>query len=510
MLKVLRQGQRWIMGFVILVVGGVFVAFVGTGGPLHGRGGPGGDSVVEVDGHHFTTRDLQRARAQQEEEAKRVLGDAYDAKAVANQLDLMAANTLVQSGILAREAEHLGLRVSDEEIVEVVKQIPAFKDEQGQFRPDAVKGYIQYEYGTERRFLESLRQQLLAQKVLKLIADTAAVSDPEARDALQRQKEAVSFAYVALDTTTPPKDVEITDAQVDALLAKSEPRVKEFYDAHPERFNAAEKVRARHILLRVPKDATEAQAADVRKRADALRERLLRGEDFAKLASEASEDPGSKDKGGDLGFFQRGQMVKPFEDVAFAMEAGALSDVVKSDFGYHLIQVQERKPAESRSLDDVKREIAKELVGADVARAEARKRADLLAGKVRSGASLQDAARADALTLERTELLHRRPDGFIPNLGASPEVMAAAFALTKEKPSSDRVYEVSDKLVLVQLLDRKEPSADELTKELPATRQRLLEEEKNRIQSAWLQSRQQSLTAAGKLKVELGSLQQRP
>jgi len=508
MLKVLRQGQRWIMGFVILVVGGVFVAFVGVGGPLFKRNAA--DSVVNVDGHRFTTRDLQRARVQQEEAAKRMLGDSFDAKAMGKQLDLMAANTLVQSAILAREAERLGLRVSDQEIVDVVKQIPAFKDEQGQFRPEAVKGYIQYEYGTERRFLDALRQQLLAQKVLKLIADTAGVSETEARDALKRQKQEVEFAYVALDTSKPPKDVEITDAQVDEFLAKNEARVKDFYEGHPERFNAPEKVRARHILLRVPKDASEAQTAEVKQRADALRARLLQGEDFAKLASEASEDPGSKNSGGDLGFFQRGQMVKPFEDAAFAMEPGAVSDVVKSDFGYHLIKVEQKKGAESRSLDDAKREIAKELVGADIAKNEARKRADALAAKVRGGTSLQDAARADALTLERTAPLHRRADGFIPNLGASPEIMAAAFALTKDKPSSDRVYEVGDKLVLVQLLDRKEPSAEELAKELPATRQRLLEDEKNRIESAWLQAQQKALVEAGKLKVDLEALQQRP
>ena len=131
MLKVLRQGQRWIMGFVILVVGGVFVAFVGVGGPLFRRGGAGGDTIVEVDGHRFGSRDLLRVRSQQEAEAKRMLGDSFDPKALSSQLDLMAANALVQGGILAREAERLGLRVGDDEIVEVVKQIPAFKDEQG-------------------------------------------------------------------------------------------------------------------------------------------------------------------------------------------------------------------------------------------------------------------------------------------------------------------------------------------------------------------------------------------
>jgi peptidyl-prolyl cis-trans isomerase D len=505
MLKVLRQGQRWIMGFVILVVGGVFVAFVGVGGPLFK--GRDGDAVVNVDGRRFGARDLLRVRTQQEEEAKRMLGDAFDSKAVASQLDLMAANALVQGAILSREAERMGLRVSDDEIVELVKQLPGFKDEQGQFRPEAVKGYIQYEYGTERRFLDALRQQLLAQKVLRLISDSASVSDTEARDALRRQKEEVEFAYVALDAAKPGSEVLVTDAQGDEFLAKNEARAKDFYDGHPDRFNAPEKVRARHILVRVPRDAAEDQLSAARERATKLRQRVEAGEDFATVASEASEDPGSKENGGDLGFFQRGQMVKPFEEVAFVMEPGAVSDVVKTDFGFHVIKVEEKRPAESRSFEDAKREIAKEILATEAAKQAARKRADALAEKVRQGQTLEQAARADALTLERTAPLKRRPDGFISGLGASPEVLSAAFTLTPEKPSSDRVYEVGDKLVLIQLLGRLEPSAGDLAKELPAARERLLEEERNGIQTAWLQTQRKALAEAGKLSVDLQALQ---
>jgi peptidyl-prolyl cis-trans isomerase D len=505
MLKVLRQGQRWIMGFVILVVGGVFVAFVGVGGPLFK--GRAGDAVVDVDGHHYSAQDLLRVRVEQEENAKRMLGERFDAKAFGPQLDQMAANALVQAAILSREATRMGLRVSDKEIVEVVKQLPGFRDEKGQFRPEAVKGYIQYEYGTERRFLEAVRQQLLAQKMLKLMSDSAAVSETEARDALRRQSQEVELAYVALDASKPGKDVTITDAQVDELLAKSGARAKDFYDGHPERFNKPEKVHARHILVKVPKDANEQQVEEAKTRAAAVRARVAGGEDFAKVAGEVSDDPGSKAKGGDLGSFQRGQMVKPFEDVVFMMEPGAISDVVRTDFGFHVIQLEEKNAAESQIFDDAKREIAKEMLGKDAARETARKRADALAEQVRQGKTLEEAARADALTLERTARLKRRPDGMIPGLGASPEVLNAAFLLTEEKPSSDRVFEVGDRLVMIQLRARHEPAAEDLAKELPAARQRMLEEKRNHIHTAWLSIQRQALADAGKLKVDLQAIQ---
>lgn len=504
MLKVLRQGQRWIMGLVVLVVGGVFAAFVGVGGPLF-RGNPA-DAVVVVDGLRFGSRELLRARAQQEDEAKRILGDSFDPRTMTTQLDVMAANSLVQTGILAREAERMGIRVSDDEVAELVRQLPSFRDEQGQFRPEAIKNYIQYEYGTERRFLEAMRRQLLAQKALRLISEGAYVSDAEARDALERQLETVEIAYVTIDAAKPGAGVAVDDGQVDALLGSDPDRVKRFYDEHPDRFNAPEKVRARHVLVRVPPDATAEAADAARERATALRARIEAGEDFAKIAAEASDDPGSKAAGGDLGFFQRGQMVKPFEEAAFVLEPGGLSDVVKTDFGFHVIRVEEKKPAESRSFEDARRDIAREILTADAAKAAARERADALARKVAEGRSLEDVARADALTLERTAPLPRRPDGFIPGLGAAPEVLSAAFALTAEKPSSDRVFEVGDELILIQRLAHRTPSDEDLTKELSTARERMLEEERSALQTGWLQSQREALTQAGKLSVDLDVL----
>ncbi len=504
MLKVLRQGQRWIMGIVVLVVGGVFAAFVGVGGPLF-RGRPG-DAVVVVDGQRFGSRELLRARAQQEDEAKRILGDSFDPRAMGTQLDVMAANSLVQTGILAREAKQMGMLVSDDEIADLVRQLPSFRDEQGQFRPDAIKNYIQYEYGTERRFLDTMRQQLLAQKALRLISESAFVSDAEARDALERQLETVEIAYVALDAAKPATDGQVDDAQVDALLAAEPDRVKAFYDEHPDRFHAPEKVRARHVLVRVPPDATTEAVDAARERAESARKRIEGGEDFARVASETSDDPGSKADGGDLGFFQRGQMVKPFEEVAFTLEPGALSEVVKTDFGFHVIRVEEKKPAESRTFEDARRVIAREIIATDAARTAARERAEALARKVREGRTLEQAARSDALTLERTAPLSRRADGFIPGLGAAPDVMSAAFALTAEKPSSDRIFEAGDKLVLIQQLAHRTPSEEELAKELPAARERMLQEERSAIQTAWLQTQRQALTDAGKLNVDLEAL----
>jgi len=506
-LRILRQGQRWIMLLTVIVVGGVFVAFVGVGGPLFTASS--GDAVVQVGDRRFSTRDVLRTRAQQEDEMKRVLGDGYDATAARTQLDLMATNALVQKAILAAEAERLGLRVPDDEIVALVKSFPAFRDEEGRFRPDAVRDYVEYEYGTERRFLESLRTELLAQKALELIGDNAAVSEMEAREALRRRLEEVEVAYVALDTTEPPDGFAVDQEAASALLTSDEARVRTFFEEHPERYDTPERARARHILVRVAPDAGEEEVEAARQRAEALRERVAGGEDFAKVARENTDDPGSKTSGGDLGFFRRGQMVKPFEEAAFALEPGALSDVVRSDFGFHVIRLEEKQPAREVPYEEAREDIARELLTRDAAAEAARTRAEALAQEVSEGESLEDAARRDALTLERPPPLRRRPDGFVPGLGAAPDLLDEAFRLDEEAPSSPRIFEVEDKLVLVQLLARRTPDAGELAAAVPEEQERLLEQERNRLQAAWLQDRQRALNDAGLLRVDLQALDAR-
>jgi len=321
MLRILREGQRWIMGIVILVVGAGFVFFIGVGGPILGASH---DVVVQVADQEFGRREVQRMRARQEEQLRQQLGDQYDPKLVDERmnLDALAANQLAQFGILAAEGERLGLRVSDEELREIIRRIPDFQDEQGKLSLERYRAFVNYEYGTERLFIQELRMQILVQKALALVASGVSVSDAEAREALRRRLESVKLAYVAIDTTLLPDGTEITDAQVDELVAKDEPRVRKFYDENPQRFHKSEQVHARHVLLRVPKDATPEQTAAIEKRMLDLRARLEKGEDFAAIAREASEDPGSKDTGKIYDVTPDAPMVDPFKTLSLRLEVG--------------------------------------------------------------------------------------------------------------------------------------------------------------------------------------------
>jgi peptidyl-prolyl cis-trans isomerase C len=135
-----------------------------------------------------------------------------------------------------------------------------------------------------------------------------------------------------------------------------------FYESHPAVFDTGDRVRASHILIRVPEGTPAARKEELRKKADALLGRVRAGQDFAALAKQSSEDPGSAAKGGDLGAFGRGMMVPAFEQAAFALKPGEVSPVVESQFGFHIIKLTEKIPARKAAFPDVKERLKQEMV----------------------------------------------------------------------------------------------------------------------------------------------------
>jgi peptidyl-prolyl cis-trans isomerase C len=146
---------------------------------------------------------------------------------------------------------------------------------------------------------------------------------------------------------------ELVGIRTAGAAAPTEEEAKEFYESNMQRFSTSDRIRASHILIKVEASDSEVVREQKKTKIEALHARLVAGEDIATLASENSDCP-SKDKGGDLGFFGKGQMVKSFEDAAFALEPGEISPVVETQFGYHVIEVTEKEKAEVTSFDDAR------------------------------------------------------------------------------------------------------------------------------------------------------------
>jgi len=153
---------------------------------------------------------------------------------------------------------------------------------------------------------------------------------------------------------------ELIDEEVARKIVVTDAETKAYYDAHPQMFQQPSRIKASHILIKVAPDADDAQKTAAREKIAEIQKKLKAGDDFAALAKQYSEGP-SGARGGDLGFFVHGQMVKPFEDAAFALEPGQVSDMVTTRFGYHLIKVTDKKPAQTLTYAEVKDQIAQRL-----------------------------------------------------------------------------------------------------------------------------------------------------
>ncbi|MGD9210271.1 MAG: peptidylprolyl isomerase [Desulfobacteraceae bacterium] len=154
---------------------------------------------------------------------------------------------------------------------------------------------------------------------------------------------------------------ELIKTDVTDKVTVADKDVKKYYEDNPDKFKAPEEIKASHILIKVdPKKADDAKKNEAKKKLEGIKKRLSEGEDFAKVAKEVSEGPSNK-TGGDLGYITRGKMVKPFEDAAFALNKGEVSDIVETQFGYHLIKVFEKKPEKTLEFKEVKDNLTNQL-----------------------------------------------------------------------------------------------------------------------------------------------------
>ncbi len=199
-----------------------------------------------------------------------------------------------------------------------------------------------------------LKKQLLDRWVqLTLMALEARKENLQAKPNVKKRIEDMTNALLAQ---------EYMMENISDKAKVTDKELKDYYEKHKSEFMQPEQVRARHILIKVPAGADKKKWEEARKKALEIRAKLLKGESFSKLAQKYSDDPGSKARGGDLGYFGKGRMVPEFEKAAFALKKGEISQPVKTTFGYHIIKVEDKKPARQRSFKEVEQQIRQKLL----------------------------------------------------------------------------------------------------------------------------------------------------
>ncbi len=293
-----------------------------------------------------------------------------------------ALDQLIDQVLLLQEADRRDLEVTDEQLAAAIEGVAVFQ-ENGRFDKDRYLQILSANRLTPLKYEQSRKRELLIQAVEQAIRSTVELTEAEIEQEYRDRNTKADLDYVVFPPGAFEPDVEVTDEALAEyyeaekerfrtreqrsaryLLVGPEPfmadepvtdqEVQDEYNWRASEFAIPEAVRARHLLLEVPEDATPEQDKAVRERIEKIRKQILDGADFAELARKLSDDPGTRDKGGDLGFFERGRMVPAFETAAFGLEPGQVSEPVKTRFGYHLILVEERRPASQKSLEDVR------------------------------------------------------------------------------------------------------------------------------------------------------------
>ncbi len=444
-----RNWLKWSLGLVVLAfIALYFPDFIGAGGP-----GSLNAEVARVGDETITANTFRRAYQRQMQAYTQAYGGSVNQQMLKQLgVDQSILRQLIDERSAVAEARRLGLTVSDAEVAQRIFAIPAFQ-ENGVFAESMYTRVLANQPTplNKAEFEENLRQSLLVDKLRAALTDWVAVTDAELEAEFTRRNEKVKAEVVVFSADRLRDQVSVTDADVAtffeshkedyrlgerrkikyALVDVEQLRaravvlpgeVEKYYRDNEPQYTTAEQVRASHILLK-----TEGKdEAVVKAKADALLKQVKGGADFAALAKKESEDEQSKAQGGDLDYFGRGRMVKEFEEVAFSLPVGQVSDVVKSSFGFHIIKVTDKKPEAKRSLDEVRQQITDQLAF-ERAQTQATALADQIAKDAKTPADLEQVARTRGIAVTESGLFTR--DEPIAALGPAPEVTERAFEL---------------------------------------------------------------------------------
>ncbi len=452
MLLDLRDGIRNSTWLKYVLVGIICVPFALVGiNSYFNNGGP--DYAAKVNGEKVSLNSFQNAYNQSRSQIQQTFGGQLPAGLdIGSIVNTQAMETVVRQEVLRQATFDNGFAVGDEQLAQQIISIDAFKDE-GVFSQDRYTRHLQSAGVSVAEFEEQFRGDLLLQQFRNgVVATGFALSDEnQLVSELRNQKRLASL--ITLDTAAKAETIEVTDEEITAhydsnLAAFNNPEkvkveylelkiddlkgtieatdedIAAYFEQNKTQWVVPEKRDASHILLALDSDASDSDAAEKLAEASAIVARIAAGESLASLAPTLSDDPGSADNGGSLGAFGREVMVPEFEEVAFAMTEGEVSEPVRSDFGFHIIQLNKIIPEQGQSLEEVKDEV-EDQYRTELAETRFFEASELLSNaSYENSDSLQPAAEETGLTLQSTDWIDRTAT---EGIGMYPQVISAAL-----------------------------------------------------------------------------------
>ncbi len=467
MIRFLQTDNRLTKALLVAVIGAASVSMVVYLIPgLAGMGANAPDTYAVVYPHwysrFFASGDTV-SQAKVEQITRQQLeqrGPQYaDNQVLVNLFEQQVGQQLVEQQVLLQEASRLGIHATDDDVRTYLRTGPT-----GEvlFPNGKFIGQDQYAALIASRldmsvadFEQSVKRDIILRRLQALITAGITVSPQEVRDTYRKQNIKIKFDYAVITADDVSKTINPSDADLEAFFKKNAARyatavpeqrtisyfaftasqipggvtqptqqqIEAYYNAHQADYQQPEQAKARHILISVAPNADAKADAAAKAKAEMIQKQLENGGNWNDLAKKYSDDPGSKNSGGELGFFKRGQMVPEFDNAAFTQPIGQIS-IVKSNFGYHVLQVEDRQQARTQPLNEVLPQIQATLIRQSTADAEESFARQLASEAAKNG--LAKTAAAHNLQLVATPPVSRQ--GVIAALPDSSQVLAKAFA----------------------------------------------------------------------------------
>ncbi|MEQ1437945.1 SurA N-terminal domain-containing protein [Fontimonas sp. SYSU GA230001] len=499
MLQHIRDRTSGLIAGIVVAIIVIPFAFFG----IESFYGGGGDPVVaKVGSQKIHDSQFRRQYEQRYQQLVQMMGENFRADMLdQNRLREAVLRDMTQEAMLRQYTEKHGYQADDATLFGVIAAEPAFQRD-GKFDTRAYRDALSRVGYTVGRYESQLRDTVEMNQMREAVVDTAFVTDVELQQAARLQNQERTLQYAMFDVARYRERVSVTDEQIaarydetksryqaperlrlayvelslDALADAAAPAddvLKVLYEAEKAgRFTTQEERRARHILV-----GFGADKAAARKKIEDLAARIAGGADFAQLARDNSEDPGSKAAGGDLGWVRRGQMVKTFEDALFALKENEVSAPVETEFGWHLIRLDQLKPSTVRPFDDaeVRRELTELFQNRERQQRfqEQSERLEQLAFE--NPASLDPVAQALGLKVQTTDWFER---GKGSGIAANRNVETAAFApeVLQDGENSKPIVVGDNKLVVIRKAEYEAPRQKPLDEVRDSVRAELIDE----------------------------------
>lgn len=483
LLENLRAKTQSKFAKIILVL--ILVPFALFGLDSYVRNSSSNESAARVGRQEVTVNEFNNAYRTQQQQMQSILGAQYDAAAMDTPEARKAVlDNLINNRLMVAEAADAGMVISDARLAKRIAEIPNFQED-GKFSKTRYQNFLRSSGYTERGFEARMREDIMIQQLRESVTDTPIVPQTVVDTFIRAQEQTreVSVANFAAEQFMP--QVKLADGaakayydahqsefeiplqvkleylvlsadQLGQQVKVTDDEVKKYYDTNAEKYKEAEQRKASHILINAAPTASEAEKKAAKDKADDLYQQAKKNPaGFAELAKKHSQDTGSGKQGGDLGFFGKGMMVKPFEDAAFSMKKGDIREPVLTDFGYHIIQLNDIKPEKVRSLAEASGEIQQELKKQKAEKLFAEKAEGFGTQVFEQSGSLKAAADKYELKIQQTDWLSRKSPA--PPPLNSDRLLNAVFsdAVLKDKRNTEAIETAPNTLVAARLLESK-------------------------------------------------------